>query len=513
MNVKPFLFSFLSVLIFNVFYTSAQSLSAFVIDSITQQPIPYATVQLKEKGVITNEDGNFNFVLNETIQPSDSLTISSMGYETLSRPINEFISTKILLVPKAIELREVIVSNKNYTAEEIMDFVEDNLDKNYNYDLAKKRLFHRSSHFDRWIKSDFKVKKSSIDILNQNFLDSVITTVPKDNSFYSEIVGDLFGNPSKELLKLNLLKASKLFDKSKELDAEKLEEKFNEILRNNIKEGSYFKIKSGLFGTKIDAEEVSELLEEEGVDSTSVAAANEQLEQKKKDKEEQQKNYANWKKRQLSNLFTNIPTEDDSNLNFILKSRKYDYTLQEFTYLGNDAVYVISFTPNGSADFKGTLYINAEDFAVIQVDYSNIKPVKKLKLLGISTNTYLSKGKIIYQQGTNGKYGLRYYESEIGERIGVKRPLKIIEKNRIVKGKNKQNELSGTMDFVFINVIKNELIVFESENIAQTTFDDFTENNAVSPTYMPTYDPTFWEGYAIMEPNTAIKEFKSTSIE
>jgi hypothetical protein len=30
---------------------------------------------------------------------------------------------------------------------------------------------------------------------------------------------------------------------------------------------------------------------------------------------------------------------------------------------------------------------------------------------------------------------------------------------------------------------------------------------------MPKYDPTFWEGYAIMEPNTAIKEFTSTSTE
>jgi hypothetical protein len=496
MNKKPTLLLLFTFFVFTIYNTSAQNLSANVLDSITQQPIPYATVQLKEKGVITNEEGNFNFILNETIQESDSLIISSMGYETLAKPISEFTSTKILLRPKAIELREVIVSNKNYTADEIIDFVVDNLDKNYKTDLSKKRLFHRSSNFDRWTKSDFKVKKSSIDILNQQFLDSVIITVPKDNSYYSEIVGDLYGNPHEELLKLDLLKASKLFDKSKELDAEKLEEKFNEILRENVKEGSYF----------------SEFLEED-VDSTDVAAANEQLEKKKKDKEQQQKNYANWKKSQLNNIFSNLPTQEDNDLNFIVKSRKYDYTLQEFTYLGNDAVYVISFKPSGSADFEGTLYINADDFAVLQIDYSNVKPVKKFSLLGISTNTYLSKGKIIYQKDAFDHYGLRYYESEIGERIGVRRPLKIIEKNKIVKGKNKQNELSGDMDFVFINVVKNELIVFESDQIDQATYDDFTENNAVSPTYMPKYDPTFWEGYAIMEPNTAIKEFKSTTID
>ena len=197
MNNKPTHLLLFTFFVFTILNTNAQNLSANVLDSITQQPIPYATVQLKEKGVITNEEGNFNFILNETIQESDSLIISSMGYETLAKPISEFTSARILLVPKAIELREVIVSNKNYTADEIIDFVVENLDKNYKTDLTKKRLFHRSSNFDRWTKSDFKVKKSSIDILNQQFLDSVITTVPKDNSYYSEIVGDLYGNPHK----------------------------------------------------------------------------------------------------------------------------------------------------------------------------------------------------------------------------------------------------------------------------------------------------------------------------
>ena len=512
MNSRPILLPLFTFVLFNLFNVNAQSLSATVIDSVSQQPIPFASVQLKENWAITNEEGDFNLIFDEAISEADSLTVSSMGYETLTRPIAEFNSTKISLVPKAIELREVIVSNKNYTADEIMDFVEDNLEKNYSNDLSKKRLFHRTTNTDRWTKSDFKVKKSSIDVLNQQFIDSVINTVPKSDTYYSEIVGDLYGDPSKELLKLDLLKASKLFDKSNELDAEKLEEKFNEILRDNVKPGSYFKIKSGLFGTKIDADEVSELLETE-VDSSEVAAANEELEKRKKDKEEQQKNYAKWKKNQLNDIFLSLPTEEDSKLNFILKTRKYEYTLQEFTYLGDEAVYVISFKPSGSADYEGTLYVNAEDFAVIQIDYSNVKPTKKFNLLGISTNYYLSKGKIIYNKNKDNHYSVRYLESERGMRVGVKRPLKIIEKNKIVKGKNKQNELSGDMDFVIIGSEKNELIVFDSNHINQSAYDGFTENNTVSPTYMPKYDPTFWEGYAIIEPNTAIKEFKAASID
>ena len=512
MNTNKLLFAFFTILIANIFTANAQSLSAFVIDSVSKQPIPYATVQLKEKGVITNEEGNFNFILNETITEADSLIISSMGYETLAKPISEFNTNRILLKPKAIELKEVIVSNKNYTADEIMNLVEDNLEKNYTNDLTKKRLFHRESSFNRWTQSNFKVKKSSIDVLNQQFIDSVISSVPKNDSYYSEIVGDLYGNYDTEVQKLDLLKASKLFDKDTEIDYEKLEEKFNEILKDNVKPGSYFKIKSGLLSFKINTDEVNQLFEED-MDSTDVAAVNKELEEKKKNKEEEQKNYGKWRRNNLARILGTLPTQEDSDLNFISKSRKYDFTLQEFTYLGNDAVYVISFQPSGSADYGGTLYVNADDFALLQVDYTNMKPVKKFNLLGISANKYLSKGKIIYNKGANGFYGLRYLESEIGERFGIRRPLKIIEKNKVVKGRNKQNELSGDMDFVFNNVVKNEIIIFESESISQATFDSFTENNAVSPTYMPKYDPEFWKGYAIMEPNTAIKEFTSTSSE
>lgn len=486
----------------------AQSLSAKILDSVTQKPIPYVTVQLKNKGVITNEEGQFTFLLDESILATDSLRISSMGYESVNQPISEFTKTVIYLSPKAIELREVIVSNKNYTADEIIALVEDHLEKNYSGDITKKRVFHRRSSFDRWVKSDFTVKKSTIAILDQRLLDSIIASVPKYNPYYSEILGDLYGGAETETPKLDLLKASKLYDKNTELDAEKLEERFNDILRENVKDGSYFKIKSGLLSFKIDADEVSEIFEED-IDSTDTAALNKELEEKKKNKEEEKKNYVKWKRNSLANIFNGLPTSEDTDLNFISKSHKYNYYLKEFTYLGDDAVYVIDFKSKGSADYEGTLYINADNFAILQINYENTKSLRKFNLLGVSLNNYSSKGKIIYSKGADGFYGLRYYESESASRVGVKRSLKIIEKNKIVKGRNKQNELSGRMDFAFNSVEKNEVVVFETENISEATFEAITENNEVLPTYMANYDPEFWNGYTIMEPNTAIKQFTS----
>lgn len=493
--------------LFSVFNGNAQSISSRILDSTTQKPVPYVTVQWANKiGAITNEEGSFSLQLKENFQETDSLFISCLGYESIARPLNQLDKTIIYIKPKAIELNEVIVSNKHYTAEEIIALVKENLQKNYDRNPTKKRLFFRKSSFQNMLKTDYTLKKSTIKALNKRFLDSILNMSPKSNSYYTEVLGDLYGNYNLEQQKLDLIKASELYDKSMELDFEKLEEKFNEIIKANVKTDSYFKIKSGLFGTKVDSDEIFE----NEVDSTDVEALNKELAKTKKNQEERKKNFGKYRRKALGEIFANLPIAEDPTLNFISKSSRYEFTLQNFTYLGSDAVYVIDFKPKRSEDYRGTLYINSDDFALIRADYQNVKSIKTFKLLGISLNTYLSKGKIIFSKGNDNRYGLRYFESESGNRIGIKRPLKIIEKNKHVKGRNKQNELSGKIDFAFSNIEKNEIVVFNSQNLSDSDFESFAENNSILPTYMPSYDAEFWIGHNIIEPNQAIKEFTAT---
>ena len=52
-------------------------------------------------------------------------------------------------------------------------------------------------------------------------------------------------------------------------------------------------------------------------------------------------------------------------------------------------------------------------------------------------------------------------------------------------------------------------MIFENEPIAETQFNDFNEKANINPTYLPKYDPDFWKGYNVIEPNQAIKNFKS----
>ena len=481
-----------------------QTLTSVIVDSATQKPIPYVTVQLKNKGVITNEEGRFSFQLNEAVQPTDTLSISCIGYASIKRPLNQFSEKIIVLAAKAIELNPVIVTNKNYTPEEIIELVEENITKNYNLGFAKKRVFLRETYNSEILKANYKLKKSTIEAFNKEFIDNLIRQVPKNNTVYNEALGDLYGGGDSDEQKLDLIKASELYDKSMELDFEVLEEKCNKIITENVKTDSYFKIKSGLFGTKVDGE-----LFDEEVDSTDVAALNKKLEEEKKNKEERKKFFAKYKRQTLGNLYENLPVFEDTDYNVLFKPGRYELALEDFTYLGDAAVYVLSFTPKRSEEFKGKLFINSDDFALIRMDFENVKPLRDFSLLGVSLKEYLAKGRIIFTKGDNQKYNLSYYDISKGIRAGFKRPLKIIELNKVVKGRNKQNELSMKVDAAFGNLNRYELVVFDETPINSSQYESFKENNTVLPKYMPNYDPEFWKGHNIIEPNQAIKEFTS----
>lgn len=486
-------------------FVQSQTLTSVIVDSASQKPIPYVTVQLKNKGVITNEEGRFTFQLDESIQPTDSLFISCIGYASLGKPLNQFTENQILLAAKAIDLNPVIVTNKNYTPEEILEIVGDSISKNYHLGLAKKRVFLRETYSSQIMKTDYTLKKSTIDAFNRQFIDNIINQVPKNNTVYNEALGDLYGGSDGDEQKLNLIKASELYDKSMELDFEVLEEKFNKIVKENVKTDSYFKIKSGLFGTKLDADEIFD----SEIDSTDVAALNEQLAKEKKNKEDRKKYFARYKRRTMGNLYENLPVFKDTDYNVLFKPNRYDLTLEDFTYLGEAAVYVLSFKPKRSEDFQGTLYINSDDFALIRMDFENVKSLRDFSLLGVSLNEYLARGKIIFSKGDDQKYHLSYYDITKGIRAGFRRPLKIIEKNKNVKGRRKQNELSMKVDAEFGNINRYELVVFDETAINSAQYESLKENNSVLPQYMPNYDPEFWKGYNIIEPNQAIKEFTS----
>ena len=126
----------LSFLIFSI--VNAQSFSAKVIDQDTQEPVSYATIETGSfQGMVSNEEGEFTFLLENVKQPQDSVYISYMGYETKGVVFEENEGVIISLVPKLYELKEVFLTTEVLTTKEIVERVKDNLDKNYASNLRK----------------------------------------------------------------------------------------------------------------------------------------------------------------------------------------------------------------------------------------------------------------------------------------------------------------------------------------------------------------------------------------
>jgi hypothetical protein len=485
----------LTLLSFLVFlFANAQSFSAKVIDQDTQKPVSYATIETGSyQGMVSNEEGEFTFLLENVKQPQDSIYISYMGYETKGIVFEENEGIIISLVPKLYELKEVFLTTEVLTIKEVIERVKDNLDKNYASNLTKKKVFFRQSDIGNMKKMDLGFKKSTIKELNKELLDSITRIIPKKSSYYKEVVADLYGDYNN--YKLNINKAAELYDKNNDISAEGIGKKLEGIFNENIKKDSYLKIKSGFFSTKMQVDSILQENEEAKV----------ALEKKKKEGDlDFQEQISN----QIANLYKQLIFQEDSKIDVLDKSSRYKFTLDNYTVINKMTVYILKFTPKGGKDFKGTMYVNTQDFAIVRLDFENVKPISKFGLLGITYRNNIYKGKMLFDKDENGTYSPRFIELLDGSYMGLDRPLKIIEKNKNVKGRRKQNELSLNLNIQGNQLQKQELVVFESENMTQSSYDNIEEKKLIKATYLSKYDPTFWEDYSIIEPNEAIESFK-----
>lgn len=478
------------------FFLRAQSYTGTVKDATTKTPIAFATIQYGEySGIITNEDGVFTLQEEELLKVKDSVRITSMGYAEKGIWVATQRDSIIYLKPKAFELKGVFLSSNPLSVEAIIDSVNANVTKNYAVStLSRKRVFIRQSILSDMNKVDFEFKKSTIEEFNEKFLDSVVDLVPRNSEYYQEMAGDIYGNYSEN--KLVVDKGARLFDKSKDISMEGIEETIDRVFKEKVKPDSYFKIKSGFFSTKIQVDSILKANE----DADKVA--------EEVDPKEDKWTFTKQMKRQVASIYKELLFNEDSKLDMLRKSNRYEFTQDNYTYINDEPVYIIHFEPKGKKDFRGTLYVNTEDFAIVRADFNNVRPLFKVGLLGVRYGENVYRGTMLFEKGEAGVYSPKYVTLERGSYFGVDRPLKIIEKNKHVKGRRKQNELSFEIDVAGTQIDKYELVVFNNATISQATYDSTLENENAKATYLPKYDPDFWKGYTIMEPNAAIQAFE-----
>ena len=472
------------IFILSILNSSSQTLQIKVIDSISEKPIAYSNVYFSNNnGLITDGTGNFELIKSQLSQ-NDSMYVSMIGYDKKSFLVNNFNDSLIKLVQSPIQLSSVFLTSKKLSSDEIISSVIKNIEMNYEKEFTENKIY--LSRKSNSITEKFTIDKfkSTVPNINGSLIDSLLANLKKDNNSGLQTLAYYYKNFEDEAQKIKIIKSRETHNKQGEV-LESISKKMEEAFKNELKSDSYFKIKSGIFGGNLDIDGLEE------IDSTNIESV------KKFEKKEinEKDDFANSQIRTINRLYNSLFFEKDSYLNFILKPNKYIFSEPKIDFLGNDLVYIIEATPKGRGKYSGILYINTDDFAVVRIDFKNIKPVYNIKLLGVFVNIYLRDGKMILSKFENKKYSLSYFKINSGRRVGFDRPLKLIEKNKNVKGRRKQNQISFRMDIISDEKTITELQVFDSKKISKEEFENLKNKNQVLPEYSEEFISNFWEEF------------------
>ena len=483
-----------------------QQINLQVIDSVTKDPIPFTTILTNfNYNTISNEEGFFRVLKSTDFSNKDSLFITCMGYNEYKVAIDKLKQSVIELTEKTIKLNSIILTSQNLDAYEIIKKVKERIDEKYLTSYSKKKYFMRESFFQKWDKMKMEIEKSTISELNRKFWDSIFKSIPKNDSWHTESLGHIYGDWSKENQKIEIIKAVDLADTVNEKGYERIEKKIAEILNKKTKEDSYFKFKSGIFSTKVDREE----LIEESIDSikNDSAIIKKQLEKKNIENENFYKN----RKSRISRIYDGI-YKKGLKFEFLKKSYLYDFKIISYSYEGETPVYKIKFKPKSSkGKYNGNIWIDSENFSIMKIVQQNNKVLRDFSLFGISFELYYHRATLVFNNFSSEKYQLQFLESEFKFRSGIDRPIKIVEKNKYVRGRRKQNELLARINFNLDQSSNTTLIIFDDIPIKEGEYNKLKEQKSFKQDKLHSYDPNYWKDYSVIEPNQVIKSFKVNS--
>ena len=500
------LFTSLFFLVFSQFGI-AQNITGKIIDSQTGESIPYANILVNNsESLISNSEGFFT--LSEKFSDDETiLTISYLGYVHRRMSVSDLKKAQfnVKLTQGIVELSDVDISNEKPDPYAIMKKVKENLKRNYNEDKPKKDLiFVRNSSTFKPTKFDFEIDKST-ELSSQalkkanadlnSFTKLLIAQPPKQ---FTDYLCNYYSVATKKddkpavLSKLEVLKATKLKDENRSTSLDDLQKKFTDIILQNLDSTKFYRVKSGLFGSR---------------DTISLRK------NYNKSKNVTVENQITSSRKYLDYYIDRNNILDAKRLNYINKPEMYDYVYEGATYSAeNEFVYVISFKPRKSkASYTGKIYISENDYAVLRTDYALEEGEKEFGfnmklLLGVKIAVNVSKGTVIYKPNPIGDgYFMQYASVETGQYFYFNRPIKFIE---LTKGE--KDVVKFDLKVEGSSKDKTEFMNMKREEVSKATIDDFKEKD-FKFINIKKYDPAIWQDYSAIEPLEEMKEFKAVN--
>jgi len=367
-------------------------IAGIILDADSDEPLPFATIGLKNtgKGTVTNATGEFGLkILPEWI--NDTLSISYLGYMGRDIPLEQSLGNNLTIRMKKefISIPEIII--RTNIPQEIINKSNAAIPRNYGNNPAILTGFYREG----------VMKKQEL----QNYSEAIIRI------FKSSYTGSLLGD------QIMILKSRK-------------------IENINMTDTLAIRLKAGL----------STCLELDGVRNTFDFMSRENM-------------------------------------------TEYKYIITDIVSFNDESAYVIDFEQREYVDlplFRGSLYINTEDYAILHADFE-LHPgyIKKMKNVFISSS---SRGfdtwplKVQYSVSYR-KFNNRYFLNHV--------------RGDLVFTSRQKRKLFNSQFKVFFELAVTDM---DTEKVSRFDREELAPVHSVFSKTITSYDSEFWGNQDFLKP-------------
>jgi hypothetical protein len=469
-----------------------REISGRVVDRKTGMALPYTNIYIlwTGKGSISNENGYFSIDVTG-LDDSDTVRFQYIGYKTLEINIGQLMdSATVFLEEEIYDLAETLIFGEAPDPKTIVKRVVQNKELNYKRLTSVRQAFIRNRDITDIDKFEIDYKKSTIPGLTIDTIEALIGKIPRHTTSFTDFLGDIYCTAiPDDSLKLKVDPVRSIALKEKEIDdSDQYEALFNTIFTDTV-EQEYWKIKSGIFGEKIEDIDGDN---ENGADSAG------------KDNKE-----VYYLGRRINNQLLYSYLEDEDRWEFLYKTGRYDYILAGGTSFNGEDVYIIDFTPAGSGHFTGRLYISVATYALIRADYEYApgKTGRDIHLFGIGYTEDYYSGSICFEKH-DSCYTLKYFSNKARIRATVERQLEISKKRRRALFPKELMEFDATLDIALRTENSTEFYILDEKAIDKSEYDNFRQKDHLETIFVDQFDDSLWDGYSIIEPTRQMREYR-----
>lgn len=482
-----------------------EEIKGLLLDSASKKPLAYANIYLlsSKKGMISNEQGQFS-ISKAKLDPMDTLRFQYIGYATKKVALSDLASVNVVYMAEKIsDLNEALVFGNAPNPVNIVKQVLIHKDSNYkNRNYRRNQTFIRERENVDFTDVRLDCEKSTIPGLNKEMIQILEDKIPEHTTSFTDFLGEVyFAKSKKDSIRHKLKEIRTVSLKEKEVNDLKQFESIFENAFKNKNEKEYWKVRSGIFASKIDDDQ------NDGKNGNVQVIINDSVQEDERRKLSSYRNSIRWK---LS--YSNLSDKD--RWEFLYKTGRYKYNLVGGTRVNGEEVYIINFTPRSGGMYQGRMYIAIETFALIRADYEYAvgKTGQNIHLLGIGYTQAQFSGSIYFEKQKEG-YTLKYFSYKESEKVSIERKFALIKKKERTLFDKTLAELRLDVLFALETEESLEYLVLDDEILDKKQYDSIEQEKYLNVIYVDQYDDNLWNGYPIIEPTKRMREYKKQALE